>query len=183
MKANSRVWFGVGLFVLALTGLWHFDSAFGQQGGGGFGGGGGGSGGAGGFRGAGFGTAGSVAANADFVYVLQQHTLTQLSAKDLTEVKRVTLQPAAGEAGEHGPRFDRRGAGGGGGAGGQGGGGRVGGGQGGAGGGFGSFGSSGSVAANADYVYVLQDNRLTQFSARDLTLVKQTGVEAQPAVK
>lgn len=56
----------VVLAVLALVGQWSFDSAFGQQGGGsGFGGG----------RG-GFGSAGSVAANVEFVYVLQDSTLT-----------------------------------------------------------------------------------------------------------
>ncbi len=181
MKANPRVCFGVGLFVLALTGLWHFDSAFGQQGGGG-GGRQGGFGGGGGFGWGGFGAASSVAANADYVYVLQENTLTQLSAKDLAEVKRVTLQPPGEVAGDRGQRFDRRGARGGGGGGGQGGGG-VGGGLGGGGGGFGSVGSAGSVAANDVYVYVLQGNRLTQLSARDLTQVKQTSVEAPSPVR
>ena len=171
----------VVLAVLALAGQWSFDSAFGQQGGGGgFGGGRGGFG--GGSVDGGFGSAGSVAANVEFVYVLQYSTLTQLSAIDLTQVKRVTLQTVADVA----QKSNRRGTGGGGYGGGQGGGGGgFGGGQGGGGGGFGGGqgfgGSAGSVAANTDYVYVLQNNILTQFSAKDLTQVKQSSLEGSPA--
>ena len=143
MKANSRVLFCVvGLFALALVGLWRFDNALGQQGvGGGSGGFGGGA-----FAGGGFGPTGSIAANTQYVYVLQDNILIQLSAKDLTELKRVTLLPASIPAGEVGEKAAQRGArvrGGQGGAGGgfgggQGGaGGGIGGGQGGAGGGFG----------------------------------------------
>ena len=180
MKMNPRVWFCViGLALLTMAGGWHIDSVYGQQGGGGGSGGGkGGSGGGGGFGAGGFGTAGSVAANAEFVYVLQNNTLTQLSANDLTEVKKVTLKPAPETAGEGGPKSNQRGAGGGGGQGGGGSG--FGGGQGG-GGGFGGGGSSGSVAANADYVYVLQDHTLTQFAAKDLTQIKQSSTASGSA--
>ena len=190
----------VVLAVLALAGQWSFDSAFGQQGGGGgFGGGRGGFG--GGSGGGGFGSSGSVAANAEFVYVLQNNTLTQLSAKDLTQVKRVTLQTVADVAEKGSQKSNQRGTGGGGQGGGGGGfgggqggggggfgggqgggGGGFGGGQGGGGGGFGGGqgggGSAGSVAANADYVYVLQNNTLTQLSAKDLTQVKQSSLES-----
>ena len=176
----------VVLAVLALAGRWNFDSALGQQGGG-FGGGRGGFG--GGSGSGGFGFAGSVAANAEFVFVLQNNTLTQLSAIDLTQVKRVTLQTADDVAEKGSQKSKQRGTGGGGFGGGQGGvgggfGGGQGGGGGGFGGGFGGGGSAGSVAANVDYVYVLQNNILTQLSAKDLTQVKQSSLESgSPASK
>lgn len=70
----------------------------GQGGGGGFGGGfgGGGQGSGGGFGGAGFPGfgGGSVAANAEYVYVLQNNTLYQFSAGDLKPIKNVPLEPA-----------------------------------------------------------------------------------------
>lgn len=73
--------------------------------GGGFGGAGGGAGGAGGGFGGGFGGVagtGSVAANNEFVYVLQNHTLYQFSADDLRLLKRVPLDAALGEPVEPG---------------------------------------------------------------------------------
>ena len=73
--------------------------------GGGFGGGAGGAGGGFGGAGGGFGGvagAGSVAANNEFVYVLQNHTLYQFSADDLRLLKRVPLDAALGEPVEPG---------------------------------------------------------------------------------
>ena len=78
----------------------------------------------------------------------------------------------------------QRGGGGGfgGGGGGQGGGGGFGGGGQGSGGfGGGGFGG-GSVAANAEYVYVLQNNTLFQFAANDLKPIKSVPLEGAPAV-
>jgi hypothetical protein len=68
--------------------------------GGGFGGGAGGAGGGFGGGAGGFGgvaSAGSVAANNEFVYVLQNHTLYQFSANDLRLLKRVPMDAALGE--------------------------------------------------------------------------------------
>ena len=70
---------------------------------------------------------------------------------------------------------------GGGGGFGGGGGGFGGGGQGGGGFGGGGFGG-GSVAANAEYVYVLQNNTLFQFAANDLKAIKSVPLEGAPAV-
>ena len=61
----------------------------------------------------------------------------------------------------------------GGGAGGQGGGGGYGGGQ-----GFPGFGGGSSIAANTEYVYVLQNNTLHQFSASDLKAIKSVPLPA-----
>lgn len=93
----------------------------------------------------------------------------------------MTLQTVADVAQKGSQKSNRRGTGGGGcGYGGGQGGGGFGGGQGGGGfgGGQGFGGSAGSVAANSDYVYVLQNNILTQFSAKDLTQVKQSSLES-----
>ena len=75
----------------------------------------------------------------------------------------------------------------GGGGGGQGGGGGFGGGGGGQGGGFGGggggfpgFGGGGSVAANTEYVYVLQGNTLHQFAAGDLKPIKNVQLDPPP---
>ena len=173
--------------VLAIAGLWHLNDAFGQQGGGGgFGGGPGGFG--GGSGGGMFGTTSSVASNADFVYVLQNNTLTQLAAKDMTEVRKIELQLASDAVADNSKKASqggaaRRGGGQGGGfgggqGGGGGGGGGFGGGQSGFGGGSGGgmFGATSSITANAEFVYVLQNNTLTQLSAYDLKQVKQLSI-------
>ena len=174
--------------VLAIAGLWHLNDAFGQQGGGGgFGGGPGGFG--GGSGGGMFGTTSSVASNADFVYVLQNDTLTQLAAKDMTEVRKIELQLASDAVADNSKKASqggaaRRGGGQGGGfgggqGGGGGGGGGFGGGQSGFGGGSGGgmFGATSSITANAEFVYVLQNNTLTQLSAYDLKQVKQLSID------
>ena len=175
--------------VLAIAGLWHLNDAFGQQGGGGgFGGGPGGFG--GGSGGGMFGTTSSVASNADFVYVLQNNTLTQLAAKDMTEVRKIELQLASDAVADNSKKASQGGAARrGGGQGGGFGGGGFGGGQGGGGGGFGGgqsgfgggsgggmFGATSSITANAEFVYVLQNNTLTQLSAYDLKQVKQLSI-------
>lgn len=163
--------------VLAIAGLWHLNDAFGQQGGGGgFGGGPGGFG--GGSGGGMFGTTSSVASNADFVYVLQNDTLTQLAAKDMTAVRKIELQLATDAGADNSKKASQGGAArrGGGFGGGQGGGqGGFGGGQSGFGGGM--FGATSSITANAEFVYVLQNNTLTQLSAYDLKQVKQLSID------
>jgi hypothetical protein len=72
------------------------------------------------------------------------------------------------------------GFGGGGGAPGAGGdaGGGIAGGAGGLGGGFGGIPWGGSIAANAEFVYVLQNQTLYQFSANDLRLLKRVPLDA-----
>ena len=181
----------VVMAVLAIAGLWHINDAFGQQGGGGgFGGGPGGFG--GGSGGGSFGTTSSVASNADFVYVLQNDTLTQLAAKDMTEVRKIELKLAVDAVADNSKKASQGGAarrgggqgggfggGQGGGGGGQGGGGGFGGGPGGFGGGSGGgmFGTTSSITANAEFVYVLQNNTLTQLSAYDLKQVKQLSID------
>ena len=136
-----------------------------------------------------FGTTTSITANAEFVYVLQNDTLTQLAAKDMTEVRKIELKLAVDAVADNSKKASqggaaRRGGGfgvgqGGGGGGGQGGGGGFGGGPGGFGGGSGGgmFGTTSSITANAEFVYVLQNNTLTQLSAYDLKQVKQLSID------
>ena len=109
-------------------------------------------------------------------FVAFSDALAQSSGKAQQGGSQQTGQRAGGGFGGGG---GGQGGGFGGGGGGQGGGfGGGGGGQGG--GGFGGFGG-GSVAANAEYVYVLQNNTLFQFAASDLKPIKNVPLDGAPA--
>ena len=119
MQANLRTWCGILLAAsLAIAVTWHLSSAYAQQrgqgrggaggmagnAGGGVGGMGGGPGGMGGNMGGGPGGMGggfglptppaSVAASGDYVYVVQNDTLYQLSADGLVLANQIQLPPA-----------------------------------------------------------------------------------------
>ncbi len=107
MQASLRTWCGI-LFAasLAIAVTWHLSSVYAQQRGqgrggaggmGAMGGGAGGMGGGPGGMGGGFGPPilpPAIAASGDFVYVVQNDTLYQLSAEGLVLTHQIQLPPA-----------------------------------------------------------------------------------------
>jgi hypothetical protein len=184
MNQRQLLWFAIlAVATLAVIAMARVNVVSAQQasdaGFGGSGGAGGGAGRGGGGGGGGFGAwnrSGGGAAYGEYVYVLQQGTLYQYAAYDLTLVKKIKLKGtgAKNRIGRLGGGF----GGGGGRRGGDGGEGEVGG----HGGGFGLIedggGPSEAVAAYGEYVYVLQGATLHKLAADGLASVKKVALDA-----